>query len=322
MRRLLKFAGWTLVVLLVVVCLTAAGFRVAAAWRETASAADLAPAAGQFVTTRSGRVFIQEAGPRDGVPVVLFHGTAAWSELWRATMTALAGERYRVIALDIPPFGFSDRPGTYTRADQAVRVRDVLDALALPPAIIVGHSFGAGAAVETVLRAPERVRGLVLIDAALGLTAEAPASPPALLRYGPLRDTLVSLTVTNPLMTRTLLASLIEKKERAALYVDLLQRPMVVRDTTHDLGLWLLYFLGDDRDARSAQRGAYATIDKKVAILWGDKDTVTPLAQAEDLRTLMPAAQLTILPGLGHIPQIEDPDAFNRALVARLGEMK
>src|ERR1051325_7326634 len=109
MRRLLKFAGWTLVVLLVVVCLTAAGFRVAAAWCETASAADLAPAAGQFVTTRSGRVFIQEAGPRDGVPVVLFHGTAAWSELWRATMTALAGERYRVIALDIPPFGFSDR---------------------------------------------------------------------------------------------------------------------------------------------------------------------------------------------------------------------
>ena len=322
MRRLLKFAGWTLVVLLVVVCLTAAGFRVAAAWRETASAADLAPAAGQFVTTRSGRVFIQEAGPRDGVPVVLFHGTAAWSELWRATMTALAGERYRVIALDIPPFGFSDRPGTYTRADQAARVRDVLDALALPPAIIVGHSFGAGAAVETVLRAPERVRGLVLIDAALGLTNQEPASPPALMRYGPLRDTLVSLTVTNPLMTRTLLASLIEKKERAALYVDLLQRPMVVRDTTHDLGLWLLYFLGDDRDARSAQRGAYATIDKKVAILWGDKDTVTPLAQAEDLRTLMPAARLTILPGLGHIPQIEDPNAFNRALVARLGEMK
>src|ERR1041385_6347766 len=97
MRRLLKFAGWTLIVLLVVVCLTAAGFRVAAAWRETASTADLAPAAGQFVTTRSGRVFIQEAGPRDGVPVVLFHGTAAWSELWRATMTALAVDAVREI---------------------------------------------------------------------------------------------------------------------------------------------------------------------------------------------------------------------------------
>src|SRR5262249_5746267 len=186
-------------------------------------------------------------GPRDGIPVVLFHGTAAWSELWRATMTALAGDGYRVIALDIPPFGFSDRPGTYTRADQDARVRDVLAALALPPALIVGHAFGSGPAVETVLRAPERVRGVVLIDAELGLAAQEPGSPPALLRYGPVRDTLVSLTVTNPLMTRTLLATLIEKKERAALYVDLLQRPMVIRDTTHALGLWRLYFLGDDR---------------------------------------------------------------------------
>jgi pimeloyl-ACP methyl ester carboxylesterase len=321
-RRIAKFVLWTVVVLLTVICLAAAGFRVAAAWRETADAAALAPASGKFVPTRSGRVFIQEAGPRDGVPVVLFHGTAAWSELWRATMTALAGAGFRAIALDIPPFGFSDRPGTYTRTDQAARVRDVLAALDLPPAIIVGHSFGAGAAVETVLRAPERVRGLVLIDAALGLTATQEASPPALMQYGFLRDTVVSASVTNPLLTRTLLATLIEKKERAALYVELLQRPMVIRHTTHDLGVWLVYFLGSDRDALSAQRANYSRINTKVAILWGEKDGVTPRAQADDLRALMPSASLTLLPGLGHIPQIEDPDAFNRALVAQLAGMK
>jgi pimeloyl-ACP methyl ester carboxylesterase len=256
------------------------------------------------------------------VPVVLFHGTAAWSELWRATMTALSGAGYRVIALDIPPFGFSDRPGTYTRRDQAMRVRDIVDALNLPPAIIVGHSFGAGAAVETVLRSPERVRGLVLVDAALGLTAQDAASPPPLLEYDWLRNMIVSLTVTNPLMTRTLLASLIEKKERAALYVDVLQRPMVAKNTTTDLGIWLLYFLGSDRDALSAQRHAYRTIDKKIAIIWGDKDSVTPLAQADDLRSLVRNATMTVLPGLGHIPQIEDPDAFNDALIVRLKEMK
>jgi pimeloyl-ACP methyl ester carboxylesterase len=317
-----KFAAWTVALLLGVACLTAAGFRIAAAWRETSDAEALAPASGKFIPTRSGRVFIQEAGPRDGIPVVLFHGTAAWSELWRATMTALAGAGFHAVALDIPPFGFSDRPGTYTRADQAERVRDVLAALDLPPAIIVGHSFGAGAAVETVLRAPERVRGLVLIDAALGLTATQEASPPALLQNGFLRDTLVSATVTNPLLTRTLLASLIEKKERAALYVDLLQRPMVVRHTTHDLGVWLIYFLGSDRDALSARRANYVGIDKRIAIVWGEKDGVTPRAQADDLRSLMPSASLTILPGLGHIPQIEDPDAFNRALVAQVAGMK
>jgi pimeloyl-ACP methyl ester carboxylesterase len=322
MRRIVKISLRTLLVLIALACLAAAGFRLAAGFRETAEAADIAPASGRFIATRSGRVFIQESGPRDGIPVVLFHGTAAWSELWRATMTALAGDGFRAIALDIPPFGFSDRPGRYTRADQAARVRDVLEALDLPPAVIVGHSFGAGAAVETVLRSPERVRGLVLVDAALGLTAQEPAAPPALLHNGFLRDTLVSLTVTNPLLTRTLLAQLIEKKERAALYVGLLQRPMVIRDTTHDLGIWLLYFLGSDRDALSARRDAYAGIDKRVAILWGEKDSVTPRAQADDLHSLMPAAGLTILPGLGHIPQIEDPDVFNRALVAQVNAMK
>ena len=76
--------------------------------------------------TRSGGVFVQEKGPADGIPVVLFHGTAAWSELWRRTSDALAAAGFRVIALDLPPFGFSDRPGSYTRQDQAARINDVL----------------------------------------------------------------------------------------------------------------------------------------------------------------------------------------------------
>ena len=54
------------------------------------------------------------------------------------------------------------------------------------------------------------------------------------------------------------------------------------------------------------------------AILWGDKDNVTPADQARDLNTLLPQAKLILLPGLGHIPQIEDPDAFNDALLTAL----
>ena len=57
-----------------------------------------------------------------------------------------------------------------------------------------------------------------------------------------------------------------------------------------------------------------------VTILWGDKDTVTPLEQAHDLKGLLPQAKLTILPGLGHIPQIEGPAAFNDALLKALGK--
>src|SRR4030095_9438342 len=166
-------------VLLLSVILVITSFRLAASIRETGARTQLAPRTGHLVPTRSGGVFVQEKGPEGGVPVVLFHGTAAWSELWRYTSDVLAEAGFHVIALDLPPFGFSDRPGSSTRQDQATRINDVLETLEAPPAIIVGHSFGAGAATELVMRYPDRARGLVLVDAALGLTAEPSAAPRA-----------------------------------------------------------------------------------------------------------------------------------------------
>ena len=55
-------------------------------------------------------------------------------------------------------------------------------------------------------------------------------------------------------------------------------------------------------------------------VIWGDKDTITPLDQARRLVSLAPGAQLTVLPDVGHIPQIEDPDAFHRALLAAIAK--
>ena len=309
-----------LVVLLLIVAAVAA-FRIASAVRETAGRGDLAPSTGHWVSTRSGDVFIQEKGPATGTPVVLFHGTAAWGELWRATTDALAGAGYHVIALDLPPFGFSDRSGSYTRQDQAERVNDVLARLNVQLAIIVGHSFGAGAATELVLRFPDRTRALVLVDAALGLTA-TPSDAPALLHPKWLREVLVSLTVTNPFATKMLLKSLIAKKDRALPeYVEILQRPLSRQNSTSDIADWLYYFAGSDRAAQSADRNAYARLKQPVAILWGELDTVTPLEQARDLNVLLPQAHLTLLPGLGHIPQIEDPKTFNDALLKALATL-
>lgn len=316
--KILRGAAKLCLVVLLLVVAAIAAFRVAAAVRETASRDALAPSTGHWIATRSGDVFVQEKGPATGTPVVLFHGTAAWSELWRATTDALAGAGYHVIALDLPPFGFSDRPGSYRRQDQAERVNDVLVRLNASPAVIVGHSFGAGAATELVLRFPDRARALVLVDAALGLTA-TPSDAPALLHPKWLREVLVSLTVTNPLATKMLLTSLIAKKERALPeYVEILQRPLSRQNSTSDIADWLYYFAGSDRAAQSADRSAYARLKRPVAILWGELDTVTPLEQARDLNVLLPQAHLTLLPGLGHIPQIEDPKTFNDALLKTL----
>jgi pimeloyl-ACP methyl ester carboxylesterase len=324
--NILRWSANGLLVLLLSIILVITSFRMAASIRETGMRAQMAPRTGHLVPTRSGGVFVQEKGPANGIPVALFHGTAAWSELWRHTSDALAEAGFHVIALDLPPFGFSDRPGSYTRQDQAARINDVLETLEAPPAIIVGHSFGAGAATELVMRHPDRARGLVLIDAALGLMA-APSPAPSMISWviQPqwIREILVSLTITNPVATQMLLKSMIAKKERALPeYVAILQHPLAQRDSTSDIADWLYYFLGSDTTAASADRAAYAKLEAPVAILWGDKDTITPLEQARDLQTLLPPeTELTLLPGLGHIPQIEDPAMFNDALLKTLARL-
>lgn len=322
-RRIWPKVALVLVLLLVLLPIgTLAGLRVLAALRETKQAKDLAPASGRFLATRGGRMFLQEKGPRDGPPVVLIHGTGAWSELWRPTIDRLASDGFRVVALDMPPFGFSDRPHPprYTRADQAQRIADVLDGLGISGAYLVGHSFGAGPTVETVLRFPDKVRGLVLVAGALGLTGrEGSGDPPAavawLLEQDTLRNTMVAATATNPLLTRQLLSMMIYRKEKADGHaVQVLRRPMPLARSTQDLGEWLKYFLGADSAALSANRSKYEDIKVPTSLVWGDKDSLTPLAQGLDLRELIKGSSLVVLPEVGHIPQVEDPGAFNNHL--------
>ncbi len=180
-------------------------------------------------------------------------------------------------------------------------------------AFVVGHSFGAGAALEYVLRHPDRVIGLVLVDAALGLT-QAPSDAPAILDYAPVRELLVSTTATNPLATRFLLSKLIYRQEAANdQTVDILKAPMRVAGTTSHIADWLLYFAGSDRVALSASRGEVSRIKVPVVMIWG-------VAQANDLRSLVPSASLRLIKDVGHIPQIEDPGAFNAVLLAAIHE--
>jgi pimeloyl-ACP methyl ester carboxylesterase len=314
----------------IVVSAPLAGFRVAAALRETNRASDLAPASGRFVQSQGGRLFVQEKGSAEGPPVVLIHGTGAWSELWRPTIDSLAGAGFRVIALDLPPFGFSDRPSgpSYGRSDQARRIADVLDALRIDGAYLVGHSFGAGPTVEAVLRFPHRVRGLVLVAGALGLSEGTGGNVPAfaawLLGQGWLRDPLVAATATNPLATRHLLSKMIYRTERAdSATVAVLQRPMTLANSTRDLGVWLQHFLSapPDATALSTDRSRYADIAAPTTLIWGDKDSLTPLEQGRDLHGLMAGSALLVMPEVGHIPQLEDPAAFNTLLIAALRKM-
>lgn len=302
-----------------------------AAWqagqREVHEPADLAPRDGRWVAAGDVRLFVREAGPRDGQPVLLVHGTGAWSETWRRTARVLGDAGFRAISIDLPPFGFSQRPSNarYGKADQAARISALLAALEVERAILVGHSFGGGPTLEAAMLSPGKVHALVMVDAALGIRAqgEAFARPPAwlaaLLGVEPLRDAVVAAFLTNPAFTRKLLEAFVADPSSATDdWVRVYRRPLTLRGTTQAVGKWLPALVAPAGAARSEDPAAYAKLKLPVVALWGDLDTITPLAQAQRLVRLVPRGELVVLNGVGHIPQIERPAQFDVALLGAL----
>ena len=329
-RSFLRMA-WTGASLVVLLCAAVLSFLAfITRMRETAPRATSAPPSGRFVRAGDAEVYLQEAGPATGSPILLIHGTGAWSELWRETMTYLAGEGYRAIAIDVPPFGYSEKlvgADTFRRELQARRLAGVLDALELKKATVLAHSVGSRPAVELALAAPDRIRALILVDPALGFAPQRAGEPPrfeqndppalqrAFFAAPPVRDALLGATASNPLLTRRVFEGFVSRREAVTdERVAVLQRPLAVERTTRAYGDWFENLMTSADSSLSSDFSRFRTYTMPVLLIWGDTDTVTPLWQGEDLRALIPGSRLEIVRGAGHIPHLEDPAAFQRAL--------
>ena len=314
-----------LLALLIVAFVVPAGFRAAALRRESHSAAALRPDTGRMVPTRMGNIYIEAAGPDDGPLLLLAHGTAAWSGLWAGTMAGLANSGYRIIAFDMPPFGFSDRAADadYRRQTQAKRILALIEALQDRP-ILIAHSFGAAPAAEAVMMDQSAFAGLILVDGAVGLGSHIQKKQlPLPLRPRWLRQVIVSLTGTNPLLTRTLLAKLLYEKSAATPdIVAILQRPMRIKGSTAAFADWLPSLVVPPADARSTRAENYQALSLPTRLIWGDRDSVTPPEQAVELARHIGQGPPHMLTNVGHIPQIEAPDAFLALLLSVLSDMK
>jgi pimeloyl-ACP methyl ester carboxylesterase len=314
--RLLRLLGLLLLVLLALLL----ALRVAAWVRERD---DRLPPGVQLIPTPLGRVAAQVSGPPEGPPILLVHGTAAWSGFWSGVSRHLAARGWRVIAIDLPPFGYSDRDpqARYDRRSQAVRLSAVLRAAAKRPAVVVGHSFGAGAATELALQSPRQIRRLVLVDAALGKLnppAGEQGAPASLLGVRLIAEPLTSASVTNPAATGVLLRSMIARKAAADPWLTVLRQPMRRSGTTSAYAAWLPALFVKDDGGVSRRTGNLETIAAPVALIWGAADSVTPLADGERLAGLTRARSFIRLPGVGHIPHIEDEAGFLAALDASI----
>lgn len=318
-----RWVGVLLSVVALAVIGWVAGARVRAAGVESQPRTAPGAITGSWVQAADVQIHLQEWGEPDGKPLLLVHGTGAWTGTWISNVDAMAAAGYRVVALDLPPFGYSTLPanGDYSRAAQARRIQAVMHHLGDAPLTLLGHSFGGGPAAEAAMLEPDRVAHLVLVDAALGLQASAPeaCSPSrvtqALLGWRPLRTALVAAFATEPVFSPFLLRQFVAREEvvtpeRTAIY----QRPFHNQDFSAGLGDWAFQFATGCETPESVKPQSFRRFRVPVSMVWGALDSITPLAQAQALVTLMPQARLTVLPGVGHIPQIEDVASFNAVI--------
>jgi pimeloyl-ACP methyl ester carboxylesterase len=295
--------------------------------REQLGYGEAAPASGRFVKAAGLEIFVQESGPAHGRPVLLIPATAAWSETWRATLDALGNAGCRAISIDLPPFGFSQRPdaSAFSRQDQAARIWGALDALGVRDVTLVGHSIAGRATLEAAMLNAGRVRALVLVAASAGLQAAAggapvePAWPERIFALRPVRNAIMDV-VTSPALSRPLLQRIVYRPEDATQeLVRVFRAPLVVRGSSERMGDWLLAVaVGPDRGASSVP-GNYARLDMPALLVWGRQDVVIPLAEGESLARLLPRGRLVVFDRTNHAPHLEDAVAFNRLLLDFLG---
>jgi len=258
-------------------------------------------------------VHVQRAG--SGEPVLLLHGFGGSTYCWREVMPRLA-ERFEVIAIDLNGFGFTERPrdsAAYTHVGQSNLILGVMDALNVSAAHVVGHSYGGGVALTLTVNHPQRVRSLALLAAAPpggsnpGQALTKLFSPIILwyvetfvLKPGPIRDALRSAVVDDALIT-------------AEVATEYLKRLRVEGFGDAFAGLTA----ASNRALTDAQ---LSLSQRRVLLIWGDSDTFVPLSVGQRLGGRIPQARLVVLPNVGHLSMVENPNAVVDELAAFFSE--
>ena len=268
----------------------------------------------QYVPIHGHEVGYRMAG--SGPALLLIHGIAGSSTTWREVMPTLAG-RFTVVAPDLIGHGHSAKPvGDYSLGAHASGMRDLLGALGIERATVVGQSFGGGVALQLAYQHPEICERLVLVDSG-GLGREVSW----MLRFMTLPGTEYLMPVLFPSFVRERGNQLSRQLHRRGLrmgrvaemwnaYASLTEsanRPAFVRT--------LRGVIDPGGQTVSANDRLYLAAQLPTLIVWGGQDTIIPVSHAYAAHDAIPGSRLEIIPEAGHFPHVEDPEAFLTVLL-------
>jgi pimeloyl-ACP methyl ester carboxylesterase len=255
----------------------------------------------------------------EGDPVLAIHGLGGNWRVWLENLPALA-RRHRVIAVDLPGFGGSSPAGEGIAIHGYSRLLvGLLEQLALQQTVVIGSSLGGWIAADLALRAPARVRALVLVDAggvvptacerrkALAIMQGAALLAP----YAPRFRTLVASR--RHLRSLALRYTFARPREVAAdlVYMALPSEP--------DPGFQAALYAAK-RSWSEAWCDGLTEIACPTLIVWGDSDSLLPIRHAREYARRIVGSRLYVISEAGHLPMLERPREFNRVVLDFLAD--
>jgi pimeloyl-ACP methyl ester carboxylesterase len=251
---------------------------------------------------------------------VLLHGIAGTSATWDSVIPRLA-EHCDVLAPDLLGHGESAKPhGDYSLGAYANVVRDLLEALGMGRATIVGHSLGGGIAMQFAYQFIERCERLVLVDSG-GLGRDVHP----LLRAAALPGAELVLPWLSTAGSRgvgALVRGMTRLGIRAGPDLDETWRSFVSLGEPAARRAFIQTVRGviDIAGQRvSATERLYLAEGLPTLIVWGEKDPLIPVRHAREAHERMAGSRLEIFPGAGHFPYRDDPERFASVLVDFIG---
>ncbi|HEY2156364.1 MAG TPA: alpha/beta fold hydrolase, partial [Isosphaeraceae bacterium] len=257
-----------------------------------------------------------------GRQIVFVHGFGSCTYSWRKNLEPLAAKGFRTYAIDVKGFGLTAKPkdGQYHLAAFTDHLLAFLDAKKIERPILVGNSMGGAVIARLALLHPDRVAGIVLVDAAppdlalkpRGIAVGGVATPPApILSLGATFATaLARALVTRGLVERGLRTAYHDPKFLTREEVEIQLRPMAIDGAAEALAALTASPAGP-----IVPNPPLSGLKPPALIVWGRHDRIIPVGMADYFTRELPEARKVIFEKSGHMPHVEEADAFNALLL-------
>lgn len=248
------------------------------------------------------RLHVAEAG--SGPALLLIHGLTASHAVWEPTIAEFSGT-WRVIAPDLPGHGESDKPDApYTIDFFAGVVRSLMRELDVHEAVVAGSSLGGQVALELAAWYPTFTRALVLAAPAVGYSAAMRPVGQAL------------QMISAPKLLRARLTQVFQQSfhDRSRIGHVTRRRILEERLAADDFPAFARAVARSLGGVLTAEPQPLDRVTQPVLLLWGREDRLVPLRRSERLLRRLPQARLHVLERCGHLPMLEQPTVFHRAM--------